>query len=234
MKTKRILSILLSAVLILSALTLVSCDEQATAIESINGMSAREVCDEGFEKLKETERYEVKVDAELGINVLVATVPIGIDDFYVNTTDGDNMHYKFTEEDLMFIDNATLLSLFSGYDREVWYVDGVRYSIDPDGNKNIDDSGRKPSNVVDKIIDAITDEDTKYDACYEQNGEQYVLLTMSLEDFGAENVACKVFVTPSGDITRAEVDGELYGFKISLTLNFNYGDIAPIEVPEGF
>lgn len=229
---KRVISIVMSAVIILSALCLVSCDEKATPVESINGMSAQEACDLGFERLGEKETYHVSVDAELRLNLLIASIPVGIDEFYVNTTDGENMHYKFTEEDLLFIDNAKLLSIFSGYDKEVWYVDGVRYGISEDGTPKVDKSGRKPSNVVDKIIDTIESSDRSDAACYEQDGEKFVMLTVTLEEFGAGEVGCKVFIDENGDITKALVDGKLYGIGIKLTMNFEYENIPAIEVPE--
>ena len=229
---KRIISIVMSAVIILSALCLVSCDEKATPIDSINGMSAKEACELGFERLGEKETYHVSVDAELRLNLLVASIPVGIDEFYVNTTDGEDMHYKFTDKDLLFIDNAKLLSIFSGYDKEVWYVDGVRYAIAEDGTPKADKSGRKPSNVVDKIIDTIESSDRSDAACYEQDGEKFVMLTVTLDEFGAGEVGCKVFIDGNGDITRAVVEGKLYGIGVKLTMNFAYDNVPAIEVPE--
>ena len=229
---KRIISIVMSAVIILSALCLVSCDEKATPIDSINGMSAKEACELGFERLGEKETYHVSVDAELRLNLLVASIPVGIDEFYVNTTDGEDMHYKFTDKDLLFIDNAKLLSIFSGYDKEVWYVDGIRYAIAEDGTPKADKSGRKPSNVVDKIIDTIESSDRSDAACYEQDGEKFVMLTVTLDEFGAGEVGCKVFIDGNGDITRAVVEGKLYGIGVKLTMNFAYDNVPAIEVPE--
>ena len=230
---KRVLSIALSVLIVFSTLCcMVSCDEKVTPIDSINGMSAAEACDLGLERLSEKERYYVSVDAELRLNVLVATIPVGIEDFYVNTTDGEDMHYKFTDEDLLFIDNAQLLSIFSGYDKEVWYVDGVRYGISQEGIMKVDESGRKPSNVVDKIIEAITSADNSGAQCYEQGGEQYILMTVTLEEFEAGEVDCKIYVDGNGDITRAVVEGALFGVGVSLTMNFEYDDVPEIVAPE--
>ena len=231
---KRIVSIALCAVLLVSAACMmVSCnDDEATPIDTINGVAPAEACFVAFAQLVAEEHYHVTVDANIMINALVTTVPVGVDGFYDYTLDGDNMHYKFTDKDLLFIDNAKLLSIFSGYDKEVWYVDGVRYAIAEDGTPKADKSGRKPSNVVDKIIDTIESSDRSDAACYEQDGEKFVMLTVTLDEFGAGEVGCKVFIDGNGDITRAVVEGKLYGIGVKLTMNFAYDNVPAIEVPE--
>ena len=232
---KRIISIVMSAVIILSALCLVSCDEKATPIDSINGMSAKEACELGFERLGEKETYHVSVDAELRLNLLVASIPVGIDEFYVNTTDGEDMHYKFTDKDLLFIDNAKLLSIFSGYDKEVWYVDGVRYSVNTEGEKVVDDSGnRQPSNVVEKIVNTITEEELNTALAYTKDGETYVLVTMNIEEFGIGVVTCKIFLDGSGRLSSVILDGNLYTFGAVVALNFEYDSVDKVAAPTDF
>jgi len=229
---KRILSVILSVVVLLSALCLVSCDEKAVPVESINGMTGEEACMVAFANLAMTEKYHVSVDAKLLFNVMVASVPVGIDGFYDYTLDGEDMHYKFTDKDLLFIDNEKLLSIFAGYDKEVWYVDGVRYSINSEGEKVLDDSGRKPSNVVDKIINTITADAPKAVECYEVDGEQFVLMQVELEEFNAGLVNCRVFIDDNNEVTKAEVDGKLYGVNVVLTMNFEYDGIEGVSAPK--
>ncbi|MBQ8850516.1 MAG: hypothetical protein IJ011_09315 [Clostridia bacterium] len=232
---KRILSAVLCALLLLSALCFVSCESEPEVIESINGMSAKQAAAEGLKKLDESERYRVTVDGEIQLNALVATIPVGIDNFYENTTDGDNMHYKFTDEDLLFIDNEQLFSLLKGYDKEVWYVDGTRYSINTAGEKVIDDSGdRKPSDVISKIVDSISEEELNTAVAYTKDGDEYILITVNIEEFNVGTVACKVFLSDTGAMEKATLEGTLYGLGVVLTLNFEYGDIAKITAPENF
>lgn len=228
--TKRIVSVALCAVLLLSAaLMMVSCDEEATKIETINGVKPQEACFVAFAQLVAEDSYHVTVDANIMINALVATIPVGVDGFYDYTLDGANMHYKFTDKDLLFIDNEKLLSLFKGYDKEVWYVDGVRYSVTASGEKVIGD--KVPSNIVSKIIDKITADIPDSPECYEADGEQYVLMKVTLEEFSAEPMNCRIFLNESFEVYKAEVEGNLYGFDIVLAMNFDYNNFAPVTVP---
>ena len=227
---KRIISIALCAVLLVSTVCMmVSCNDEAKPIETINGVSPMEACFVSFAQLASEDSYHVSVDAKIMINAVVTTIPVGVDEFYDYTLDGDNMHYKFTDQDLLFIENEKILSLFSGYDKEVWYVDGVRYSITADGQKVI--GNKVPSNIVGKVIDTITADIPEAPECYEQDGEQYVLMKVSLEEFSAEPMDCRIFINEDFKVYKAEVEGNLYGFDVVLAMNFEYGSFAPVTLP---
>ena len=228
---KRIVSIALCAVLLVSAACMmVSCnDDEATPIDTINGVAPAEACFVAFAQLVAEEHYHVTVDANIMINALVTTVPVGVDGFYDYTLDGDNMHYKFTDKDLLFIENEKLLSLFAGYDKEVWYVDGVRYSVTTDGRKVIGE--KVPSNIVGKVIDTITADIPTDPECYEKDGEQYVLMKVTLEEYSAEPMDCRIYLNKNFEVYKAEVSGNLYGLDVVLTMNFEYESFAPVTVP---
>ena len=229
---KKILCAILSAVILLSALCFVSCDSEPELVDSINGMTAKEAATAALEKLKEKETYRVTVDAEL----FVVGLSIGsVKNFYENTTDGANMHYKFTDEDIAFVDTDQVLSMLKGYDKEVWYVDGVRYSINTAGEKVVDDSGnRQPSNVVEKMIDSITDAELDSALAYTKDGETYVLVTINIEEFNIGVVTCKIFLDKDGQLSSVILDGNLYTFGAVVTLNFEYGKVDKVNAPKDF
>lgn len=233
---KKVLSIVLSAVILLSALCFVSCDSEPEIAETINGMKAKDAVAMALKKLEETERYRVIVDAEIKVNAIVTSISAGkIENFYENTTDGDNMHYKFTDEDLLFIDNEQIFSLIKGYDKEVWYVDGTRYSVNTAGENVVDDSGdRKPSNVVEKMIDSISEEELNSAVAYLDNGQAYVLVTINIEEFNVGAVSCKIFLNESNQLSEVILEGNLYGLGAVVTLNFEYGNVANVTAPKDF
>ena len=227
---KRIISLVLCAVVLVSAICMVSCDEKEKQVETINGVTPQAACTVAFANLVAEDSYHVSVDATILINALVATIPVGVEEFYDYTIDGKDVHFKFTDKDLLFIDNEKLLSLFSGFDKEVWYVDGVRYSITSDGRKVI--GSNTPSNIIGKIIDKITADIPEEPTCFvTAEGEQYILLTVTLEEYSAEPMDCRIYLNEAFDVTKAEVTGNLYGFDVSLAMNFEYENFAPITVP---
>ena len=229
---KKLLCIVLSAMVLLSTLCFVSCDSDPELVDSINGMTAKEAASAALEKLKESETYSVTVDAEL----FVVGLSIGsVKNFYENTTDGNNMHYKFTDEDIAFVDTDQVLSMLKGYDKEVWYVDGVRYSVNTEGEKVVDDSGnRQPSNVVEKIVNTITEEELNTALAYTKDGETYVLVTINIEEFGIGVVTCKIFLDGSGRLSSVILDGNLYTFGAVVALNFEYDRVDKVAAPTDF
>lgn len=229
---KKLLCIVLSVVILLSMLCLASCDSEPELVDSINGMTAKEAASAALERLKESETYSVTVDAEL----FVVGLSIGsVKNFYANTTDGNNMHYKFTDEDIAFVDTDQVLSMLKGYDKEVWYVDGVRYSVNTEGERVVDNSGnRQPSNVVEKMVNTITEEELNTALAYAKDGESYVLVTMNIEEFGIGVVTCKIFLDGSGRLSSVIMDGNLYTFGAVVTLNFAYDNVEKVKAPENF
>ena len=233
---KKVLSVILSALILLSALCFASCDSEPEIAETINGMKAKDAVAMALEKLENTERYRVTVDGEIKVNAIVTNISAGkIENFYENTTDGDNMHYKFTDEDLLFIDNEQIFALLKGYDKEVWYVDGTRYSVNTAGEKVVDDSGdRKPSNVVEQMIASISEEELNSAVAYLDNGKAYVLVTINIEEFDIGTVSCKIFLNSSNQLSEVILEGNLYGLGAVVTLNFEYGDVSKVTAPENF
>ena len=227
---KRIISLALCAVVLLSAICMASCDEKEKQVESIYGVTPEAACVVAFANLVAEDSYHVSVDATIMLNALVTTIPVGVEEFYDYTIDGKDVHFKFTDKDLLFIDNAKLLSLFSGFDKEVWYVDGVRYSITSDGRKVI--GNNTPSNIIGKIIDRITADIPEEPTCYmTAEGEQYILLTVTLEEYSADPMDCRIYLNEEFEVYKAEVSGNLYGFDVVLAMNFDYDNFAPITVP---
>ena len=233
---KKIISIALSAIIVLSALCFVSCDSEPELVDTINGMTVKEAVVMALEQLKNESRYRVIVDADVKLNAVITSVSLGsLDNFYENTTDGDNMHYKFTDEDLAFIDNEQIFSLIKDFDKEVWYVDGTRYGISSDGEKIIDDSGdRKPSNVIAKMVDSISASEIESAVAYLDDGETYIIVNVNIEEYNVGATSCKLFLNDDNKLSTAILEGNLYGLSIDLTLSFEYGAMAQIKAPAGF
>ena len=125
--------------------------------------------------------------------------------------------------------------MLKGYDKEVWYVDGVRYSVNTEGEKVVDDSGnRQPSNVVEKIVNTITEEELNTALAYTKDGETYVLVTMNIEEFGIGVVTCKIFLDGSGRLSSVILDGNLYTFGAVVALNFEYDSVDKVAAPTDF
>ena len=217
---KKILCAVLSALILVSALCFVSCESEPELMDTINGMSAKDAVKTAMENLKNTEKYSMDVDAEL----FLIGLSIGkINDFYTNTKYGDDMHYKFTDADLGFINNEQIFSLFSDFDKEVWYVNGTRFSITADGEERIDANNNvRPTDVVSMIIDTISESELNTAQAYSKDDEQYVLMTINVEEYNIGVVTCKIYLNSSNRFTNIILDGNLYGLGATVTINFKY------------
>ena len=229
---KRILSITLSVILILSALCLTSCSREPSDIGVINGMDGRQVCESILDNLKSTDKYQVDMDVELGLGVLFITIPAKLDDMCVSEFDGENMHYKFTDEGLLFIDNKTLASMVGSEFREAWYVDGTAYKItfydeavkhDYDPNK--EDMGFTTM-LVEEIEAFLLRDDAEFNCYEDKEGNTYVEFTDGKQ------------------IEKISVDFDVFGVKAAafnvadfsgvVTMNFEYDGSCEVSAPEGF
>lgn len=250
---KRILSITLSVILILSALCLTSCSREPSDIGVINGMDGRQVCESILDNLKSTDRYRVDMDVELGLGVLFITIPAKLDDMCVSEFDGDNIHYKFTDEGLLFIDNKTLASMVGSEFREAWYVDGTAYKItfydeafkhDYDPNK--EDMGFTTM-LVEEIEAFLLRDDAEFNCYEDKEGNTYVEFTMTegatLSGFETGATLCRVY-TDGKQIEKISVDFDVFGVKAAafnvadfsgvVTMNFEYDESCEVSAPEGF
>ncbi len=249
---KRFICIVLSAVLVLTSLSLCSCGGASTEIKSINGMEGREACADGFECLNNTERYSAKLDAELAFCILFVDIPARLDQLCTTVYDGENKHYKFTDEDFLLMSNEELAIALMSYEDEAWYVDGSAYYSTVDGEKYFYD-GHIPGNDSESLIDCIvyTAERSVSGSeneltCHRTEKESYVSFTVAdsslAERLRTEELDFKIYLDGDNRIERIAVSFDLYGIRAAafdiidtegeLVLNFTYEGTDAVDYPE--
>ena len=238
---KRVLSILLITVILISTLSLVSCGS-AREVDDINGKSAEEAYFDAMALINEGQRYEVVVDMKVTVKLLFIPIPIGVDGFYFYSYDGDNEHHGLTEEGEEFLNND-LISTFapdmlSGYDKEIWYVDGMCYQISSDGEKSKFASDTSPviRSELEREVNIILQNDIAEATCYKKGGQYYFELTLEgydtrLDVIGATKEVYTIYFDEDGYIETINVVCEAEDYTSTLTMHYTYDGLAPITAP---
>ena len=239
---KRVLGIVLAAVLLLSTLSLVSCSS-VQEVDSINGKTAKEAYFDAMELIHESERYEVVVDMSISFNLLFIPIPVDINGFYFYSYDGANEHHGLTEAGDEFINNDFMQTVapdtLSGYDKELWYVDGIFYQITSSGEKlkYTADSNPIRRSDLESEVNEILEHDIAEATCYKQGDQYFFELILTGNDVRldidntTEEEIYRVYFDEKGYIDTIDVESKSEGFTSTFTMHYTYSGLAPITPP---
>ncbi len=231
---KRILSVVLCSIILLSAVVFTSCtsEPKPKIVESINGQSHEVVYAAAMEVIKEesTRRYTVDIDVAAKVKVAFISIPITADGVYTYSYVGPNSHHILTEEGEKFISNDLLSGFIGSYlgnlDKETYYVDGVYYCEDLDGVKTKEEKdGAVKDSPVESAVDSVVEEYMSTAVCYECDGETYfeVLLEGDNLKMGAfKKEMYRVYFDDNGLITKTVIKGESDLYAMDVTMNYRY------------
>ena len=239
---KRVLGIVLAAVLLLSTLSLVSCSS-VQEVDSINGKTAKEAYFDAMELIHESERYEVVVDMSISFNLLFIPIPVDINGFYFYSYDGANEHHGLTEAGDEFINNDFMQTVapdtLSGYDKELWYVDGICYRITSSGDKVKFASETNPiqRSDLETEVNYILKYDIANATCYKKGSQYFFKLVLDGSqarldiDGTTKEEIYTIYFNESGYIETISVESKAEGFSSTLTMHYVYEGLAPITAP---
>lgn len=238
---KRVLSIILTCVLLISSLSLVSCSS-AKEVDDINGLSAEEAYFNAMELIHESGRYEILVDMKMSINLLFIPIPINNEGFYFYSYDGDNEHHGLTEAGDKFMNNDLMQSvagdMLAGYDKEIWYVDGVCYRISSSGEKTWFEADSSPviRSELEREVNNILEYDIADATCFKKGDQYYFELVLTgydtrLDIAGTTEEVYTIYFDEDGYIETISVDCEAEGFSYTLTMHYTYDGLDPITAP---
>ncbi len=248
---KRVLALIFASVLLLSALSMVSCmrrKPEPVQVENIGGKTPAVLYEEAVisrEEVKEEKGYKVVLDVDFKVHVLVADVPIGSKGAYEYSYFGDNSHHVLSESAQSIFENKYVKQVAGSYlsslNKEMWYVDGVYYYITSDGSRKKVETENCPisKNVLEIAIDSIMANQLENAICYEQGTEKYFEIKVTGEDMYlgvfAEEIY-DVYLKDDGMIDKIKVTGNGDGYSCSVLATYTYdiGKIDPPADPDSF
>ena len=240
---KKVLSVILAIILLLTSLSLVSCSV-VKEVDSIDGVSAKEAYFNAMDLINSSERYEVVVDMKIEVDLFLFSIPVKIDGFYFYSYDGVNEHHGITEAGEELIENELIKTIapdaFSGYDKELWYVDGICYYITSSGSKEKFESDTSPvqRSDLEREVNYILENDMAEATCYKKGDQYYFELVLEEDDvrLDVDGTTTKeiytIYFDNDGYIDTISVESESEGFSSTLTMHYTYDGLDPITAPE--
>lgn len=237
---KRILTLSVLFLLLLSILALSSCNVAKTVVDSIDGLTPKEAYDLAIEAIESADKYETRLNMRTEVKVLGITVyALDIEDFYYYIYEGENQHCGITDSAKEKLEDEDVADVLDGYEDELWYVDGICY-LREGNSKTCFASSYSPilkseyEEAVEEILDGGIGEYT----CYKDGDRYYFTIEVSGEDAmldsEAESEIYTVYFTEDGYLDEIFVDvkyAALVSYKVGA--RYLYGDaVKSITPPE--
>ena len=234
---KRIALIALSLLLMLSSLSLVSCDA-FKKVDSINGLTPREAYEKALVSLENIDRYDVHLDMKSQAKVLFVPIyTIEVEDFCYYSYDGENQHYEIPEGALKILEEQGLSDITAGFDEALWYVDGVCYVK----NGNVKEKFTSSTNPIQRsdyetAVTHILRKHAGKTQCYRDGDRYYFTVTITdpaqMElNMGTDDEVYTVYLTEDGYVDEIIFEGTMKGF-VTLTIAADYSyEGAPRVTP---
>ena len=230
---KKITSLALVLVLIISVFGFTSC-AGAVEVDTIDGSTPEEAYTRAIQRLDEIDKYYVNLDMKASMKLAIVEIPImNIEGFYFYSYEGDNVHCGITDSAMEQMENADVADAVSGYEKEMWYVDGVCY-VDTGSSLYKFESSYCPieNSQYERAVKELIDEGEGEFHCYKKGDLYYFTITntdnsnMKFE-VGADKETFTVYFDEKGFIQEINVRIELGGISIlTLASRYFYGDDA--------
>ncbi len=236
---KRVLSLALATVLVISCLCLSACAE--TAVDSIDGKAPGEYLAELLDAEIDIERYDVVEGMRIRVNALfVSLYDTEIERLYVYSYDGANQSLIRPPEAVEKLLENEFDDIADDYNGDVRYVDGVCY-IDGKNAKEKYESGASSigKNGHIKTLLKLLEDQSESVICVETDTGRSFVLELTDPELMKMGVDCRrevytVKVLSDGRIESITIDCTTDGIvtsTTSFTLRFVYEGLSPIEPP---
>ncbi len=236
---KRILSLILTALLLVSALCLTSC-EVGSKVDSINGVAIAEAFATAQKAVKEAPQY--KIDVSLDADVEVASISFAklleLDSVLSYQYNNGNELQTVSPEAVSALKEQGMSGVLSRFDDESRYVDGIFYSKNDDTKiKYAAEESPMKTSEYEGVIKEIVDGSIGETQCYIDDGKYYFTVKIKdasqhKMDMGADKELYRVFFTEDGKIDKIVVECvvETFGL-VTITADYSYDNLDPITAP---
>ncbi len=239
-RSKTLLALALAAVMLLSMLSLTSCDGKE--VDDIDGSTPAEAFEIALQQLSDVSRYEARASIKTSIKVAFISIPIiKLDEFYAYSYDGNNEAHYMTEEgkEKLAELNEVAGGMLDSYPEGIWYIDGMAY-VNTGSDKVKYTSATSPAqkSEYEQAVSLLLEKNSGEVQCYKKGSQYYFTITVTEEsdmfmELGMPEEVYTVYLTEDGRIERIEVYGSMpiAGMSMMLAVDYTYDDLSPLTAP---
>ncbi len=236
---KRVLSLVLAAVMAAACLGLSSCAEKT--VDSFDGKTPGEYLTELLDRDVEAERYDVVEGMHIDVKALFLSLyDTDIERLYVYSYDGDNESLIMPKEAIKQLRENEFQHIADDHKGDVRYVDGVCYIDGKNAKEKYESSSSSiGKNKHIKTLAKLLEDQSENVVCYgTDEGYRFVLeltdSTLMKMDVDCRREVYSVYVTADGVIESILIECITDGIIASTTgfsLTYVYEGLSPIEPP---